>query len=305
MNTTSRESVSKTDERIDKLADQLSTLVEIVSTKVVTPAPVKAVEEIGYLCRGFIDVYGEEITLRVDNEAVTFKLDQTTRYSSTNDKSVNRIDIIDAVCEEYAPELLGFSNNDSSGGNPTPTSEPFTSEFILEEIKAYLKDDSISPEIDYADCDPEEDICKKLLSHARMGTFAVPSHCHWLCNAPGTFQRCMMAIFHDMIEKTVEVFMDDFSVFGDSFDSCLSNLEKMLKRCEDTNLVLNWEKCHFMCREGIVLDIKFQSRELRPMTHLLEKETLFVFSKDCIDAFQTLKKKLTEAPILVVVTTMT
>ncbi|GJW87931.1 reverse transcriptase domain-containing protein, partial [Tanacetum coccineum] len=90
---------------------------------------------------------------------------QTTRYSSTNDKSVNRIDIIDAVCEEYAPELLGFSN--SSGGNPTPTSEPFTSEFILEEIEAYLKDDSISPEIDHADCDPEEDICliKKLLNN--------------------------------------------------------------------------------------------------------------------------------------------
>ncbi|GJZ97691.1 reverse transcriptase domain-containing protein [Tanacetum coccineum] len=66
----------------------------------------------------------------------------------------------------------------------------------------------------------------------------------------------MMAIFHDMIEKTMEVFMDDFSVFGDSFDSCLSNLERMLKRCEDTNLVLNWEKCHFMCKEGIVLGHK-------------------------------------------------
>ncbi|GJU23553.1 reverse transcriptase domain-containing protein [Tanacetum coccineum] len=117
--------------------------------------------------RALIDVYGEEITLRVDNEAVTFNLDQTTRYSSTNDKSVNRIDIIDAVCEEYAPELLGFSNNESSGGNPTPTSEPFPSEFILEEIEAYLKDDSISPEIDYADCDPEEDICliEKLLNN--------------------------------------------------------------------------------------------------------------------------------------------
>ncbi|GKC86700.1 reverse transcriptase domain-containing protein [Tanacetum coccineum] len=100
---------------------------------------------------------------RVDNEAVTFNLDQTTRYSSTNDKSVNRIDIIDAVCEEYAPELLGFS----SGGNPTPTSKLFTSEFILEEIEAYLKDDSISPEIDYADCNMEEDICliEKLLNN--------------------------------------------------------------------------------------------------------------------------------------------
>ncbi|GJS44348.1 reverse transcriptase domain-containing protein [Tanacetum coccineum] len=393
-----------------------------------------------------------------------------------------------SICEEYALEFLGFSN--SSGGNPTPTSEPFTSEFILEEIKAYLKDDSISPEINHADCDPEEDICliekllnndpfqlppmdlkqsevteakssieeppelelkdlpshleyafleendklpviiakclkndekdallKVLKSHKRAiawkitdikgidprfcthkilmeddykptvqsqrrvnpkihevikkevlklldagmiypisdspwvspvhcvpkkggitvvaneeneliptrlvtgwrvcidyrklneatrkdhfplpfmdqmierlagnefycfldgfsgyfqipidpqdqekttftcpyGTFAYRRMPFGLCNAPGTFQRCMMAIFHDMIEKTMEVFMDDFSVFGDSFDSCLSNLEKMLKRCEDTNLVLNWEKCHFMCREGIVLGHK-------------------------------------------------
>ncbi|GKB08643.1 reverse transcriptase domain-containing protein [Tanacetum coccineum] len=117
--------------------------------------------------RALIDVYGEEITLRVDNEAVTFNLDQTMRYTSTNDKSVNRIDIIDEVCEEYTPELLGFSNNESSSGNPTPTSEPFTSEFIMEEIKAYLKDDSISPEIDHADCDPEGDICliEKLLNN--------------------------------------------------------------------------------------------------------------------------------------------
>ncbi|GJT57843.1 reverse transcriptase domain-containing protein [Tanacetum coccineum] len=88
------------------------------------------------------------------------------------------------------------------------------------------------------------------------GTFAYRRMPFGLCNAPGTFQRCMMVIFHDMIENTMEVFMDDFSVFEDSFDSCLSNLEKMLKRCEDTNLVLNWEKCHFMCREEIVLGHK-------------------------------------------------
>ncbi|GJU76618.1 reverse transcriptase domain-containing protein [Tanacetum coccineum] len=74
------------------------------------------------------------------------------------------------------------------------------------------------------------------------GTFAYRRMPFGLCNAPGTFQRCMMAIFHDMIEKTMEVFMDDFSVFRNSFSTCLSNLEKMLKRCEDTNLALNWEK---------------------------------------------------------------
>ncbi|GJX61890.1 hypothetical protein Tco_0294790 [Tanacetum coccineum] len=115
--------------------------------------------------RALIDVYGEEITLRVDNEAITFNLDQTTRYSSTNDVSINRIDIIDEVCEEYALEFLGFSK--SLGGNPTLTSEPLTSEFILKEVEAYLKDESISPEINHADCDPEGDICliEKLLNN--------------------------------------------------------------------------------------------------------------------------------------------
>nr|GEV33366.1 reverse transcriptase domain-containing protein [Tanacetum cinerariifolium] len=157
------------------------------------------------------------------------------------------------------------------------------------------------------------------------GTFAYRRMPFGLCNAPGTFQRCMMAIFHDMIEKTMEVFMDDFSVFRDSFSSCLTNLDKMLKRCEETNLVLNWEKCHFMCRDGIVLGHKILksgievdrakvdviaklahpttvkgvrsflghagfyrrfiqdfSKIAKPMTHLLEKETPFVFSKECI-----------------------
>ncbi|GJW95277.1 reverse transcriptase domain-containing protein [Tanacetum coccineum] len=88
------------------------------------------------------------------------------------------------------------------------------------------------------------------------GTFAYRRMPFGLCNAPGTFQRCMMAIFHDMIEKTMEVFMDDFLVFGNSFETCLSHLDKMLQRCEDTNLVLNWEKSHFMVKEGIVLGHK-------------------------------------------------
>ncbi|GJX36657.1 reverse transcriptase domain-containing protein [Tanacetum coccineum] len=74
------------------------------------------------------------------------------------------------------------------------------------------------------------------------GTFAYRRMPFGLCNAPGTFQSCMMAIFHDMIKKTMEVFMDDFSVFGNSFSTCLTNLEKMLKWCDDTNLALNWEK---------------------------------------------------------------
>ena len=81
-----------------------------------------------------------------------------------------------------------------------------------------------------------------------------------LCNAPATFQRCMTAIFADFVEEIMEVFMDDFSVYGTSFNTCLHNLDKVLQRCEDTNLVLNWEKCHFMVKEGIVLGHKISGK---------------------------------------------
>ncbi|GKA00941.1 reverse transcriptase domain-containing protein [Tanacetum coccineum] len=103
------------------------------------------------------------------------------------------------------------------------------------------------------------------------GTFAYRRMPFGLCNAPGTFQRCMVVIFHDMIEKTMEVFMDDFSVFGDSFSSCLSHLDKMLQRCEDTNLVLNWEKCHFMVKEGIVLGHKISKSGIEvDLNHIVD-----------------------------------
>ena len=88
------------------------------------------------------------------------------------------------------------------------------------------------------------------------GTFAFRRMPFGLCNAPATFQRCMMSIFSDMLENFIEIFMDDFSVFGKSFESCLVNLGCVLKRCKETNLLLNWEKCHFMVREGIVLGHK-------------------------------------------------
>ena len=86
-----------------------------------------------------------------------------------------------------------------------------------------------------------------------FGTFAFRKMPFGLCNAPGTFQRCMMGIFSDIIELILEIFMDDFSVFGDSYEGCLENLRKVLERCQEKNLVLNWEKCHFMVTQGIVL----------------------------------------------------
>nr|GEY69414.1 reverse transcriptase domain-containing protein [Tanacetum cinerariifolium] len=148
------------------------------------------------------------------------------------------------------------------------------------------------------------------------GTFAYKCMPFSLYNAPGTFQQCMMAIFHDMIEKRW--------------------------RCEDSKLALNWEKSHFMVKEGIVLGHKISKKGIevdkakievisklphpttvkgirsflghagfyrrfikdfskisRPMTHLLEKNSPFIFSNECIQAFRTLKDKLTEALILI------
>nr|GEW71613.1 reverse transcriptase domain-containing protein [Tanacetum cinerariifolium] len=95
-----------------------------------------------------------------------------------------------------------------------------------------------------------------------------------LCNAPATFQRCMLAIFYDKIEESVKVFMDDLFVFGSSFDHCMNNLDKMLQHCKDAHLVLNWKKCHFMVKEGIMLGHKVSETSLE-----VKKEKIKVISK--------------------------
>jgi hypothetical protein len=85
------------------------------------------------------------------------------------------------------------------------------------------------------------------------GTFAYRRMPFGLWNAPASLQRCMMVVFSEFIEEIVEVFMDDFSVYGKTFIDCLVNLEKVLTRCAEVDLVLNWEKSHFMVKQGIVL----------------------------------------------------
>nr|GEY21490.1 DNA-directed DNA polymerase [Tanacetum cinerariifolium] len=404
--------------------------------------------------RTLIDVYGEEITLRVNDESITFNLNQTMRYSSTyDDTSMNRVDVIDVTYfmnDDSIPTgienpvydsdgdilfLEKLLNKDSSQLLPmdlklaeeskekSSVEEP--PELELKELPshleyAFLEDSNKLPVIIAKDLkvDERKSLLNVLKSHKRAiawkmfdikgidmrfcthkilieddykpavqsqrrvnpkihdvikkkviklldagmiypifdSPWVSPIYCvpkkggmTVVANENNEliptrlvtgWRRCMMSIFHDMIKKMMEVFMDDFSVFGDNFSSCLTNLDKMLNRCEETNLVLNWEKCHFMCREGVVLGHKISKSGIevdrakvdviaklphpttvkgvrsflghagfyrhfihdfsKIATHLLKKETPFVFFKECIDAFNTLKKKLTEAPILVV-----
>ena len=93
-----------------------------------------------------------------------------------------------------------------------------------------------------------------------FGTYAYRRMPFSLCNAPATFQRCMLSMFSDMVERIMEVYMDEITVYGGDFDECLTNLEAILQRCIEKNLVLNWEKCHFMVNQGIVLSHVISNR---------------------------------------------
>nr|CAN79259.1 hypothetical protein VITISV_007591 [Vitis vinifera] len=140
-----------------------------------------------------------------------------------------------------------------------------------------------------------------------------------LCNAPATFQRCMLSIFSDMVECIMKVFMDDITIYGSTFDKCLVNLEAVLNRCIEKDLVLNWEKCHFMVHQGIVLGhiiskkgievdkekieliikkfIKDFSKLARPLCELLVKDAKFVWDDRCQWSFGELKLFLMTTPI--------
>ena len=83
-----------------------------------------------------------------------------------------------------------------------------------------------------------------------------------LCTAPTTFQRCMMSMFSDLVEEVMEIFMDDFSIYGSSFESCLETLATVLQMCKDKNLALNWEKYHFMVTKAITLGHKISATVL-------------------------------------------
>nr|GEZ06130.1 reverse transcriptase domain-containing protein [Tanacetum cinerariifolium] len=309
--------------------------------------------------RALIDVHGEELTLRVNDEAITFKVGHTSRYSRNYyEESANQIDVIDVSCEEYAQEVLGFSDS-SMSDNPTPSdpivafsSPSFTpfeeSDFILEDIKTFLRtpDELSNLDDDYYDTEGDILYLENLLNEDPSSNL-LPIKNEDLKQADMVSRDNLK---FQLTRKTKRRPPSLALMVHLPIDAChwayvmlrARSKDKMLKKCEDTNLVLNWEKCHFMVKEGIVLGHKISksvievdgakvdviaklphptsvkgvrsflgrvgfyrryiqdfSKIAKPMTHLLEKETSFIFSKECIEAFNILKKKLTETPILV------
>ncbi|GJT93753.1 reverse transcriptase domain-containing protein [Tanacetum coccineum] len=301
-----------------------------------------------------IRVKQRQLNLGVGTERINFNIDSAMKHSYSNDDTCFSIDVIDEILEEYFDALLDEGSKILYSIEGTLLEEEIFAEF--DEFMAMTVDENSNSESDTKDA-PFEKITINTNYKIKTSLEEPPTDLElkplpdksWnmrmpfgLCNAPATFQRCMLAIFHDMIEESVEIFMDDFSVFGNSFDTCLNNLDKMLQRCKDAHLVLNWEKCHFMVKEGIVLGHKVSSAGLevdkakidvisklppptniksirsflghagfyrrfikdfskiaRPLTKLLEKDTPFEFDDECRRAFESLKEKLTCAPVIV------
>nr|GEW52589.1 reverse transcriptase domain-containing protein [Tanacetum cinerariifolium] len=237
--------------------------------------------------RALIDVFEGDLTLRVGKEAITFKLDQTSRYSANyNDMTANRIDVIDMACEEYLQEVLGFSDVIATKTDKSLINEP---------PEVELKD--LPPHLEYTFLDGDD---KLPVVIAKDLSVAV--------------KTALITVLKSQ-KRAIAWKLSDIK-------------EKMLKRCEDTNLCLNWEKSYFMVKEGIVLGHKISKNGIevdkskvdviaklphrttvkgiriflghagfylrfiqyflkiaRPMTRLLEKDTLFFFSKEYVEAF--------------------
>nr|GEZ36598.1 reverse transcriptase domain-containing protein [Tanacetum cinerariifolium] len=289
--------------------------------------------------------------------------------------TAKQIDVIDMACEEYSQEVMDFSDVIASG-NPTTyydlivsttssTLTPFgNNDFLLEEFDAFLtiKDDPtlsevelkyLPPHLEYAFLEGNDKfsviIAKDLSVEEKTALITVlKSHKRafaWkLSDIKGInpeFNTHKILMRKPHLPAHTERSLNAACLLGYAMHRARFR-EKMLKRCEDTNLCLNWEKSHFMVKEGIVLSHKISKEKIevdkakvdvitklphpttvkgiqsflghagfyrrfikdflkiaRPMTCLLDKDTLFIFSKECVEAFQTLKRKLTEAPILI------
>nr|GEW93655.1 reverse transcriptase domain-containing protein [Tanacetum cinerariifolium] len=304
INTTSRDNASKSDDRVDKLADQISTLVDIFPKKNVTPAPVKAVEESCVTCGGSHAYYNCPNT--------DSKQSSVCVVTGTYNQVAPQIHASNYMAPpSFAPNQSSTSGTLSSNTIPNPKGEMkaiTTRSGIAYEgpsIPIPKKDESVSPKIDHADCDPEGDICfiEKLLNN---DPFQLP---------PMDLKQGEVVKAKSLIEEPPDLELKELPSHLE-----YAYLEEGIVLCNKISkngLEVDRSKVDVIAKLPYPTTVKgvrsflghagFYRRLIkdfckiaRPMTHLLEKETPFVFSKNCIDAFETLKKNLTEASILVV-----
>nr|GFA38329.1 reverse transcriptase domain-containing protein [Tanacetum cinerariifolium] len=227
-----------------------------------------------------IQVKQKQLNLGVRTERMIFNIDSAMKHSYLNNDTCFSIDVIDEILEKYFDALLDEGIKILHSIEGTPFKEEIFVKF--DEFMAMTADENSNSESNTEE-PPFEKITintnykiKTSLEEPTMDLKLKPFLIIWNMyswkNPP--FFLCMLAIFHDMIKESVEVFMDDFSVFGNSFETCLNNLNKMLQCCKDAHLVLNWEKCHFMVKEGIVLGYKVSNAGLE-----VDKGKIDVISK--------------------------
>ncbi|GKE39863.1 reverse transcriptase domain-containing protein [Tanacetum coccineum] len=232
-----------------------------------------------------IRVKQKQLNLRVGTERMIFNIDSVMKHSYSNDDTCFSIDVINEILEEDFDALLNEGSKILHSIEGTLLEEEIFAKF--DEFMAMTADENFDSESDTEDPpfekitintdykiktsleEPPTDLeLKRLPDNLEYVFLEEPSFLPLIISSQLSKEKknklicilkkhkCMLAIFHDMIEESVEVFMDDFSVFGNSFNTCLNNLDKMLQYCKDAHLILNWEKFHFMVKEGAVLGQK-------------------------------------------------
>ncbi|GJX33152.1 hypothetical protein Tco_0243007 [Tanacetum coccineum] len=200
-----------------------------------------------------IRVKHNQLNLEVRTERMIFHIDSTMKHSYSNDDTCFSIDVIEEILEEdfnaLLDEFIAMTADENSESKSDTEELPFEKiNFNTNyKIKTFLEEPPTDLELKPLPANLEYAFLEEPYFLPVIISFGLSEE---------NKNKCMLAIFHDIIEEFVEVFMDDFSVFRNSFDNCLNNLDKMLQRCEDAHLVLNLEKCHFMVKEGIVLGHK-------------------------------------------------
>ncbi|GJT79384.1 reverse transcriptase domain-containing protein [Tanacetum coccineum] len=280
--------------------------------------------------QALIDVHGEQMALRHDDQSITFKVGDTKTFSYNIIESIKRFDVIDVACKEYAQEVLGFSDT-SKSGNPTPTSEPIVSTFspTFTSIGDLVWD--LPPHLEYAFLEDTDKlliiIAKDLKDEEKAALIKVLKILMEDDFKPVVqHQRRVNPKIHEVIKKEVLKLLDAGLIYLISDGPWVSPVHCVPKKggftvvendeneLIPTRLVTGWrEKSHFMVKEGIVLGHKISKNGIEvdkakvdviaklphPTTVKGIRNTPFFFSKECIEAFQTLKKKLIEAPMLV------